>query len=210
MTGLRFEGLRSVRPRTEPPRVIVLHWTGGPDRGPGATRDARGVYDTLRSTVGRHTPDGLSIHGVLEAEGILVEMASLDLACIHAGVANPFSIGLEMVSPGYPRTKAHLAEMKRGIHRDEYVDYIRGQRVRMLDYTEDQYATLLAWLDRVCELYDIPKAVPLDQHGDLLQRQMTPAELAAFRGVMGHFHCHDEKNDPGTAPFLRLLEHWGL
>lgn len=207
--GCSFEGLRSVRPRTEPPRAVVLHWTGGPDRGPGATRDAQGVFHTLRSTVGRRTPDGISVHYVTEAEGITVRMAPEELVCLHAGDVNDWTIGWEVISPGYPGTAAEGAERKRGVVRRSYMDRIRSRRVSMLDYTDAQYDALFPILEDILARWNIPRLVPMAD-GDLLQRQMSDAELATFRGVMGHFHCHHEKNDPGTMPFRRLMERWGL
>lgn len=202
---LTFAGLRSVKPRTEPVRAVVLHWTGGPDRGPGASKDAAGVFRTLRNTTGPRTPDGLSIHAVLDAEGILVPMAPESLVCLHAGVANPWSIGKEIINPAFPGRVAD-AEKAKGTHREEYRDTLRGKVHTFLDFTPAQYATLGEWLDEVLARWKLPRAIPREKSGEWMRRQMTRAELATFRGVMGHFHCHHSKLDPGPRLFDWLAD----
>jgi N-acetyl-anhydromuramyl-L-alanine amidase AmpD len=89
---LRYDHLRSTRPRREQLRAIVLHWTGG--------TDARQCFRTLRSRTGPHTPDGLSVHYIIGSDGEVLHTASTSLVCLHAGVANAWSIGIEVVSPG--------------------------------------------------------------------------------------------------------------
>ncbi len=198
---LTFHGLRSVRARRDPVHSICLHWTGG------AGNLAR-LYTTLRQTIGPKTPDGLSVHYGIDAQGGIAEFAHPDLVCLHAGIANDTSIGFEVCGPGYPGTSADKVEVSRGIVRARYEDRVRGRRVRMLGYTEAQYATLFAKIDELCERYEIPRRVPTEADGTLMARQMTESEFSRFRGVMGHLHVSAHKNDPGTEPFRRLLDHW--
>jgi N-acetyl-anhydromuramyl-L-alanine amidase AmpD len=203
MTALRFDHLRSTRPRREPVRAVVVHWTGG-----AGANEAPAVYRTLRGTVGPKTPDGLSIHYVIEDDGKVVQMAAASLVCLHAGVANKFSIGIEVVSPGIPG-KARDGEARRGIARDVYTDAIRGRDVTMLDYTIAQTDALTLLCERLCSEHKIARAVPLAPDGSLLRREMTDAELGSFNGVMGHYHCHERKLDCGTRPLERLRLRWG-
>lgn len=198
--SLRFEGLRSVRKRREPLRAIVLHWTGG-------IGDPAQVYRTLRSRVTPNAPEGLSIHYVVGSDGLVVQMASENLVCLHAGLANEWSIGIEVVCPGFPGT-LQAKEAARGVHRDLYRDSLRGRWVRMLDYTARQQEAVVVLVEALCDAFSIPKRVPCEKDGSLARRKLTSPELANFSGVLGHYHAHDQKMDPGTRPLERLRVRW--
>ena len=198
-----FVGLRSVRPRTAPPDLIVLHWTGG-------TGGFQRLFDVLRATTGPRSPDGLSVHAAIDPAGVVERWAPDELVALHAGAVNPRSLGVEVCSPGFSTGSAWLAEQRRGIQRRAYEDRIRGRRARMLDYTDAQTAAVAALVGEWCDRWGIPRAVPVEADGTLMRRQMTAAELSRFRGVIGHLHCHESKCDPGTAPLLALARRWGL
>jgi len=201
---LSFAGLRSTRPRREPVRAIVLHWTGGAG-GPAA------VYRTLRTRSGPRSPDGLSIHYVVGTDGETVQMAPLSLVCLHAGIANEWSVGIEIVSPGFPMGTAHEREKKSGVRREVYADKLKTSRrtgVRMLDFTEAQTAAAMLLVETLCDSLKLPRRVPIEADGALARRELRPEELARFAGVMGHYHCHPTKLDPGTAILERLRVKW--
>ena len=239
-----FEGLRSVRPRTEELRAVCLHWTGGIARSTTLDSDGDGIpnhidtdddgdglsdyldedavdvgsldllFRVLRATKGPRTPDGISVHGGIAVDGLDETWARDELVTLGAGIVNPYVVNLEVCSPGYSHLRgkpnpAWLTEQARGVVRREYVDRIRGVRVRMLDYTDAQLESVARWVEERLDRWRIPRDVPREKDGSLMRRQMTPAELASFRGVMGHFHAHREKNDPGTAPLLWLARRWG-
>lgn len=202
--SLSFAGLRSTHPRVQPCRAIVLHWTGGAG-GPAA------VYRTLRTRSGPRTPDGLSVHYVVGTDGEVVQMAPHGLVCLHAGIANEWSVGIEVVSPGFPMGSAYERERKAGVRREVYSDKWKTTRragVKMLDFTEAQNAALVLLVETLCDTLRIPRRVPIDADGSLLRREMRPAELASFAGVLGHAHCHPTKLDPGSAILERLRVKW--
>jgi N-acetylmuramoyl-L-alanine amidase len=198
MSMLRFDGLRSTRPRKEPPIWVVIHWTGG-------AGDAAQVYRTLRSSTSALAPDGLSIHYIVEPDGNAVQMCSLDLVTMHAGSpVNARSIGIECVNPGFAGTAAHKRELRAGVKRDVYEARIHDRRVKILDFTEAQHAALRVLVGQLCERYRIPLEVPRSADGAVRAGKMSPRELAAFRGVLGHLHVSGSKADPGTRPLERL------
>lgn len=204
MTALSFAHLRSTHPRTQPVRAVVIHWTGGAG-GPAA------VYRTLRTRVGPRTPDGLSVHYVVGADGEVVQMAPHDLVCLHAGPANEWSVGIEVVSPGLPTGAAWERERKLGIRREVYRDKLKTSRrdgIAMLDFTDAQTAALVPLVEQICDVLRIPRAVPVDGAGELLRREMSAQELARFSGVLGHYHCHATKLDPGSRLLDRLRARW--
>jgi N-acetyl-anhydromuramyl-L-alanine amidase AmpD len=193
-----FAGLRSTYPRREPIRGIVLHWTGG-------TRGPAGVYETLRARKGPRSPDGLSVHYVIGADGEVVQMAPHSLVCLHAAGVNEWTVGIEMVNPAYPKTRVAAKDKAQ---RAVYVDRVRSRRVAMLDFTQAQTDAALLHAEWLCDVLKLPRRVPTDADGSLLRRQMTEGELAGFRGVMGHYHCHPTKNDPGTRLLDLLRQRW--
>jgi len=203
VTDLTFVGLRSVRPRKEPVRAALIHWSGG-----NGSLDR--LYAVLRGTVDRKTPDGLSVHYGVSQDGRVAQWAPEDLVCLHAGLANEWTVGWEVTCPGFPG-KAWNVEKNRGVVRNEYTDRIHGRRVSMLGYTEAQYATLRTMLQDFCRRHNLPYDYPRERDGSLMARCMTPEEMRSFRGVLGHFHVspkrpgHGQKCDPGTEPFARLF-----
>ena len=177
--------------RTEPASLIVLHWTAG-------IGDPAQVARTLAAR-------RLSIHFTIGVGGEVVQQAPLKARCAHAGTpVNGRSIGIEVVSPGLPGP-VHDREWARGVRRDTYTAQIKGARRTMLDYTPAQATAVADLCKGLTYAFDIPRRVPTDPAGRLITRQLTPAELAAFSGVIGHYHCHRSKLDPGTRPLERLL-----
>lgn len=204
MSALSFAHLRSTSPRVGPPRKIVIHTSGG-------IRPPEGLYQTLRSRIGPRTPDGLSAHYLVGADGRTLQTAPDSLVCLHAGKANPDSIGIECVSPLFAG-KAWRTEAARGVLRERYRDRVRGRRaVDLVDLTEQQDVALVLLVESLCDRHGIPRCVPLDTDGTLLRREMTLAELRGFAGVLGHFQVPTSptvKLDPGTAPLERLRVRW--
>lgn len=203
MTALRFDHLRSTHERTEPCRGVVLHWTGG-------VRPPAGVYETLRARKGPRSPDGLSIHYVIGSDGEVVQMAALDRVCLHAGAVNAWTVGIEMVSPGLARGAAYDRELARGIVRPVYEERLRGARrgVPTLGLTAPQERAMVDLVEDLVERLSLPRVVPLDPDGGVLRREMTAAERSRFAGVMGHYHVHPTKRDPGSMPLEALRVRW--
>lgn len=172
------------------------------------------LFRVLRATKGRRTPDGISVHVGIAPDGITERWAPDELVCLTAGIVNDWTLNVEVCCPGYSHvrgqpSRAWTLEQERGIVRREYADRIHGVRVRMVDYTNAQLEAVAHLVEGWCDRWGIPRDVPRERDGSLMRRLMTPAELASFRGVMGHFHCNIEKNDPGTSPLLWLARRWG-
>lgn len=198
---LRFDHLRSTRPRRQKVRAIVLHWTGG-------IGGAAQVYRTLRARTGPRTPDGLSVHHVIEADGTDVQMCSYDLTCLHAGFANEWSVGIEVVCPGMPGAAAAL-ERKRGINRPLVTEPLRRRKgFSYLDFTPAQYDAVTRRVEQLCDLLGIPRRVLEDDRGELVRTDLNEVELKEFGGVLGHYQCHPAKSDPGPKVLKHLQTLW--
>jgi N-acetyl-anhydromuramyl-L-alanine amidase AmpD len=199
-----FAGLRSTRPREGSVRAIVLHSTGG-------IRPPLGVFQTLRARKTPRAPDGLSVHFVVGVDGEVVQLAPLDLVCLHAGDVNEWTIGVEICSPLYARTALWEVERRRGVERERYSAAIHTRRpVELLGETEAQTRAVIELCEYLCDVRHLPRRVPLESDGSVMRRQMMPLEFEGFLGVMGHLHCHPAKRDPGVRIFERLRARWAL
>lgn len=154
-------------------RAVVLHWTGG-------RRGAAGVFETLRER-------GLSVHFVVEADGTVWQFADCDRRCSHAGAANGWSIGVEIVNPAGPELSAKDTAAGRTITECT----IRGRLVRHASFTAPQTRSALALTRAVCAAWGLPLRARAGEG------TATAQELSEFRGVLGHYEISDQKTDPG-------------
>lgn len=161
---------------------IVVHWTGG-------TGGAERVGKTLAKRA-------LSIHYVVEPSGRIVQLAEHGTRCAHAGIANDESIGIEVVSRGYPTRTT-----------DEHdVHVIGGRRVRCLRWPAEQMHSAVWLIEALCGELGIPRAIPGEGGEVALTRRAGPLGWVRLAGVIGHLHVHSAKDDPGGAVFHELHE----
>jgi N-acetyl-anhydromuramyl-L-alanine amidase AmpD len=174
-----------------------------------------------------HDVRGLSVHFLLDVDGVLYQTLDVRERARHAGAANERSIGVEIAQIGayrdfailgrwYPRDEhgrrrlklpAELADDVRTpgfIGRPARPEPIRGllhgAEYVQFDYTPEQYRTLarlLAVLSR--EFPGLRLEAPRDAAGGIVARALTPEERSSFRGVLGHWHVSASKQDPGPA-----------
>lgn len=223
---------------TQRPHSITLHWTG-------AENPASRVIQTLDAS-------DLSIHFVVE-KGRIVQTADLATMCAHAGGANAYSIGIEIVCRGFASREDVVGsdlrdrdELDWNEPRDVYTDVIGGRSVRMASYGPQQRDLAMWLVESLCGLLEIPRVVPWQRVADVRRHPhaeyaiAVPADAGGngakagagasrngpgaggwyvplfdrdprrhgraktWRGVMGHFHVHEDKMDPGTELLLAL------
>lgn len=172
-----------------------------------------------------HDRRGLSVHFLLDLDGTLYQTCDLRERARHAGNANDRSVGVEIAHPGplsgQPKLEAlykrgpkgtifdlpdwiprgGLAVDKVRLARPDPVrGVIQGREIEMYDYTDAQYealAHLLAALHKA--LPRIRLDAPRDDKGKVVSHALKPAALAAFEGIVGHYHVTKRKIDPGPA-----------
>ncbi len=180
-----------------------------------------------------HDVRGLSVHFLLDLDGTLYQTCDLRERARHAGAANDRSVGIEIAHPGARgpdgeqpyerdpdgRVRLRLPDgLRRGAlaegfvarpARDEPIaGRIQGGELLQWDFTEAQYrslAHLLATLSRVFPRLRLE--APREPDGAVTPRALGAAKLAAFEGVIGHYHVTTNKSDPGPAfDWDRVLE----
>jgi N-acetylmuramoyl-L-alanine amidase len=104
----------------------------------------------------------------------------------------PRSIG----DPGV-RTREFVARPARP---ERIVGPMQGKLRAQYDYTPQQYDALVRLTAVLCKtLPRIQPDVPRDDAGRVLTSRMTEEHEARFRGIVGHHHVSEQKQDPGPA-----------
>jgi N-acetylmuramoyl-L-alanine amidase len=195
------------------------------------------VAGTSRSCFKTLQQRNLSVHFLLDVDGTIYQTLDLKERAFHATIANDGSIGVEIAHPGawrqpmnadmvrwygrdergwFMKTPAWMQDpgfrTKDFVARPDRPDIIegtvQGEVFFQLDFTPQQYAALAqlcAALHRVFPRIrlEVPRAVD----GSVVDRALPAGELAAFDGIVGHFHVQQTKNDPGPAmQWDRLLQ----
>ena len=85
---------------------------------------------------------------------------------------------------------------------------VQGRELVQYDFTPEQYAALAKLTAALCEVFPRIKCdFPRDCSGRLVTGKLPEAELANYRGILGHFHIQENKTDPGPAfQWHRLIE----
>lgn len=158
--------------------AVVVHHTGG-----------RGSHHQVYSTLVKR---GLSVHFCVNGDGEIWQYADASARCAHAGTANGFTCGIEVVNP------ARETPMRGDFPRQVVVEEIHGVDVRHTTFTSEQVKSVLALTEALCRAYGLPHEVPM-ANGDVVATALPKERLEAFRGVIGHLHVTTRKVDPGLA-----------
>jgi N-acetylmuramoyl-L-alanine amidase len=186
--GLEFKVGRGARRRVPKKEIdlFVLHWTGGEG-------SAKAVHRILTSR-------RLGVEFTIDREGKIWQHADpVTVDTFDAGRVNPRSMGVEIVNYGFRhKSKPPL----KGRDRDEYRTQLNRQWRTFARFYPHQVASAIALVDACCNAVPtIPKRIPRDGDHKLIKRVMGGAELARYKGVIGHFHISRKKSDPGTEIF---------
>lgn len=77
---------------------------------------------------------------------------------------------------------------------------VQGQSLLQYDLTPEQYAALTRLTAALCAIFPRLRCdYPRDAAGEPLARKLPDAELAHYRGIIGHYHIQENKVDPGPA-----------
>lgn len=207
----------------EHPKQIGLHWTGG-------ERGVPGVVDTLtKRDLSIHSVienDG-DIWQTADLETMCAHIGrpsnwhSFGIEITSRGFASKKDL---QGSSLRDRVDLDWSEP-----RDVYTDTIGGRKGRMVSFYPDQLESTLWYVETLCGLFGIPRQIPYQvitgrekeavRFSDLLvlhneqfvyplfdrdTRRTRKGRRGSFEGVIGHFHVHPDKWDPGTQIFYKL------
>jgi N-acetyl-anhydromuramyl-L-alanine amidase AmpD len=176
-----------------------------------------------------HDQRGLSVHFMLDVDGTVYQTLDLKERAWHATSSNSRSIGIEIAAVGAvpPEQRKKLepwyASDDTGTHlmfpewmgdpgmhtpgfrgRPARPDLISGkiqdEILVQYDFTPQQYAALVRLTATLCRVFPrLACDYPRDPQGQLVDRKLSDDRLAAYQGILGHYHVQTNKVDPGPA-----------
>lgn len=159
--------------------LVVIHYD--------AVGDSRACFDVLRKR-------GLSCHFLIDTDGTIYQTLDLREKAWHATIANDRSIGIELAHHGASEIGSSAAQP------GDIVGVVQGKMLRQPPFAEAQYAALAKLLAGLADAFPkIALDYPHDANGEPIAHKLPDAELAAFRGILGHYHVQTNKVDPGPA-----------
>lgn len=164
--------------RTET-RAVGWHWTGGENAG-GVLRDVIGD---------RH----LSVQFSIDQAGVIFQYADADDRCSHMNEANGWCVGMEIVNRADGRPTVGPGRWPREV----YDETVHGHTFKCTAFYPAQVIAVKTLTQALCAHYGLPFARPYPGNTSVL----THDQLAAFRGVIGHYEVNPSKTDPGTRLF---------
>lgn len=77
---------------------------------------------------------------------------------------------------------------------------VQSTQLVQFDLTPKQYESLTKLTAALCAVFpNLPCDYPRDADGTLITDALPPDQLAAYRGLLGHYHIQQNKLDPGPA-----------
>lgn len=139
---------------------------------------------------------GLSCHFLLDTDGTVYQTLDLKERAWHATKANDRSVGIEIANTGAVSTTVPAAVGEK----DWAIGTLNGSPLRQPPFTEAQYGSLIRLTAALCRIFpNLPPTYPADTEGRVINRTLTDAQFAGYRGLIGHFHVQANKVDPGPA-----------
>ncbi len=175
---------KGVRVRREPIRAILLHHQGGE----GGAGQLFNVLNGGRESRRTGRPIYLSVHFSVDREGRVTQHADLETVCLHAGIANDFTVGIEIANKG--RAPASIR-----VPREVYADEAHGKTIQFLRFSSAQVGAVYDLTSDLCALLRLPHEFPIEA-GRVARRLLSKSELSAHRGLLGHMHVSRRKIDP--------------
>ena len=88
----------------------------------------------------------------------------------------------------------------RPIRNDPVIGEIQGLKMRQYDLTPQQYDSLIKLTATLCKVFPLIRCdYPRDAAGVLINHKLPDDQLAAYHGLIGHYHIQLDKQDPGPA-----------
>jgi len=165
--------------RTRKPKIFVVHWD--------AALSSKSCYDILKKR-------NLSVHFMIDNDGTIFQSVMTQHIAQHAGSVNYNSIGVEISNAVELKYQKYYTKTPYGarpilnnvtVHKKNYGN--------ILDFYQVQKDALKALIKSVCNFYNIPLKVPVDNNGKYITTFHKPAFVGDFSGVVCHFHVDPSK-----------------
>lgn len=168
-----------------------------------------GLYRAKQTFNVLHNQRGLSVHFILDDNGILYQTLDLKEKAWHGGKNNPMSVGIEITSranakrfpDAYSLYNQNKFDVSPRMVRDELIN---GNLYKGYEYTDEQYRALIA-LGR-CLITVFPEIncdFPRKDNGKLIKGPIdNPLD---YKGFICHYNTNGRKWDPVAFDYRRFL-----
>jgi len=156
-----------------------------------------------------HNDRGLSVHFILDDDGVLYQTLDLREKAWHGGSCNSISVGIEIDSRADARKRPYAYDAahrrKYGVRERRIVsDTINGYKFLGFDYNDAQYGTLIRLAKAMTAIFPLIRpAFPSDGQGRVIKR--TLGNPKGHAGFICHYHLTKSKWDPVSFDYDRLL-----
>jgi hypothetical protein len=170
--------------RTHKIDLVVWHWTGGEQEPPA-------MAEVLKTR-------GYGVEFAIARTGVIYQFADpLEVDTADAGGVNARSVGVEIVSYGMRLSAQGWKPPKAGTGRTVHRVRLHAVSVDVAAFYPEQLTAARALADGLSRALEIPRVVPVNNEGVATAKQLSAADLAAFKGHVGHYHLSRQKCDPG-------------
>ena len=168
-----------------------------------------GLYRS-RDTYGvLHKERGLSCHFIMDDDGTIYQTLDVKERAWHGGSCNTTSVGIEIDSRAsatkFPTAydKEHQKKYRVG-PRKIRIDNIHNINIKGYDYSDGQYNALIKLTNGLCKELNINKDFPRGVDGKIVKGVIkSPTK---FNGIMCHYHLTDNKIDPISLDYGKILK----
>lgn len=152
---------------------------------------------------------GISSHFVIDNDGTICQMVDPQNSAWHAGkrAVNRASIGVDISNVYY--TKYQSWYKRKGFGSRPVLEDVKVHGVKLRDCLGfypiqiEAYKTLVKTL---CDFYNIPLEMPMNEDGDVLRRVSKSVRSGKFSGIANHFHVTRGKIDTANLDWDKVLK----
>jgi hypothetical protein len=154
----------------------------------------------------------ISSHFVIDNDGTIYQMVDPQHSAWHAGrrVVNRASIGID-ISNGY-YTKYQDWYRRKGFGRRPVLEGAKVHGVKLkkcLGFYPVQIEAYKVLVETLCNFYDIPIEMPMDEDGTVLRGVSKKVRRGKFSGIANHFHVTRGKIDAANLDWDKVLKELG-
>jgi len=155
---------------------------------------------------------GISSHFVIDNDGTICQMVDPQHSAWHAGrrAVNRASIGID-ISNGY-YTKYQNWYRRKGFGNRPVLEGVKVHGVKLkecLGFYPVQIEAYKTLVETLCNFYDIPIAMPMDDDGNVLRKVSKEVRRGKFSGIANHFHVTRGKIDTANLDWDKVLKELG-
>lgn len=157
-----------------------------------------------------HNQRRLSVHFILDDNGVIYQTLDLKEKAWHGGKNNPMSVGIEIDSRAHASRfpdaydEAHCKKYKVSLRRKR-IDYVQKRWVKGYEYNDKQYEALIRLAIALKKVFPKMGDLQFPTDGKRIVKHCLKAPKKHC-GLIAHYNNSTAKNDPISLDDYRLLQ----